>query len=601
MRGCHRPGRGVVLSILLLAGMTAVLLSWLLVRRPSPLPPVEGRLTAPDPRLSYDGPYRNVHPDVDYVGDAACAKCHPKESATYRRHPMARTLTPVELPEVAHSFDALGKRFQVWQRDGQLRHTHAHLDGLGQEVYRLELTPRYAIGSGERGQSYLAIADDGILQSPITWYPQKRRWDLSPGFTPVMLAGRNVGGPCLFCHSNGANEEVHSERLYREPLFPNGHGIGCERCHGPGGAHVKEPRPVASIVNPAHLSPSLREAICWQCHLEGAIRVLKRGRQRYDFRPGMPLEDFVAVYHDAAEASHDHVVNHVEQMVLSRCYQKSAGPKQLGCVSCHDPHEKPAPAKELAHYRAACLKCHQVKDCAQPQSRTESCVGCHMPRYDTSDVPHVSSTNHRIVRQARPRRHTATKRIEANDLVSFFAARPGREAEERRDRAVASAILAQEAGRMARPLLKELEEAAERDPGDLEARTLFAMTLLERRQPDKALTVFEDVLRRQPNDERGLIGAAKCYEELEQLEEAREKRRLLVQLHPRHAGYRYRLVELLARLEAWADVEREARAWLVLDPGNVSARTLLRDGLRRLGQREAATEQQRILEELRRR
>src|SRR5262245_58160657 len=38
---------------------------------PAPPPPA-----ASDPRLSYATPYRNVRPDVAYVGDEACAGCH---------------------------------------------------------------------------------------------------------------------------------------------------------------------------------------------------------------------------------------------------------------------------------------------------------------------------------------------------------------------------------------------------------------------------------------------------------------------------------------------------------------------------------------------
>ena len=52
--------------------------------------------------------------------------------------------------------------------------------------------------------------------------------------------GENFPG-CLFCHSNGASEDPKNETAYGEPIFPNGYGIGCQRCHGPGGEHVKDP------------------------------------------------------------------------------------------------------------------------------------------------------------------------------------------------------------------------------------------------------------------------------------------------------------------------------------------------------------------------
>ena len=49
----------------------------------------------PDPRLTYTGPYRNVRPDVAYVGDAPCAGCHEAIAKSFARHPMGRSLVPV--------------------------------------------------------------------------------------------------------------------------------------------------------------------------------------------------------------------------------------------------------------------------------------------------------------------------------------------------------------------------------------------------------------------------------------------------------------------------------------------------------------------------
>ena len=51
-----------------------------------------------------------------------------------------------------------------------------------------------------------------------------------------------------------------------------------------------------TIVNPRHLEPGLRMAVCEQCHLLGDHRVDRLGRDTFDYRPGLPLTDFFAVY-----------------------------------------------------------------------------------------------------------------------------------------------------------------------------------------------------------------------------------------------------------------------------------------------------------------
>ena len=45
----------------------------------------------PDPRLVYATPFRNVKPDVKYVGDAACEGCHRAVCKSYHAHPMGRS------------------------------------------------------------------------------------------------------------------------------------------------------------------------------------------------------------------------------------------------------------------------------------------------------------------------------------------------------------------------------------------------------------------------------------------------------------------------------------------------------------------------------
>src|SRR5262249_27033386 len=154
---------------------------------------------------------------------------------------------------------------------------------------------------GSQGYSYLVDRGGYLFQSPVSWYSRKGIWDKSPGFSNSVRAGRPVTVACLYCHANRARPVAGYVNRYEKPIF-EGMAIGCERCHGPGGRHVEDPgnRNAAgldpTIVNPRHLSAELRSEVCEECHLEGQARVLRRGRDMYDYRPGLPLQDFWSIF-----------------------------------------------------------------------------------------------------------------------------------------------------------------------------------------------------------------------------------------------------------------------------------------------------------------
>src|SRR5262249_44713721 len=156
---------------------------------------------------------------------------------------------------------------------------------------------------------------------------------------------------------------------------------------------------------PRRLSHALREAVCQQCHLQGEERVPRRGRTSFEFRPGMPVQEFFVDYVKPAKyQSEPKFVGTVEQMVASRCYQESAGEQKLGCTSCPDPHALPPPAQKLAYYRARCQTCHTDQACrialaVRRKDNGDNCVACHMPPTG-SEINHTSVTDHRIVRRA---------------------------------------------------------------------------------------------------------------------------------------------------------------------------------------------------------
>lgn len=381
---------------------------------PRPSPRDLSRVTragiSPPPAPLPASPFLNTGSEALYLGSGACRECHPDAQATYQQtgmgHSLAELATDQEPADGEFSHALSGRRYRVYRKDGQMHHRETMI--VDDAEYPLADFPvQCVIGSGKHSRSYLVEIDGFLVESPITWYTSQQAWSISPGYDAPLTPGftREVPEKCLFCHAGRAEAIDHS--LHRIRFLE--HAIGCERCHGPGSLHVARWRDGTSndggdqaidptIVNPIHLSRALADAICQQCHLTTTAYVAARGRKLTDFRPGLPLERFRHYYRPRDLESSMRVVGHVDQLMMSRCYRES---DSLACMSCHNPHGFPTPEKKIAHYRQACLRCHQEQSCGvDPEilastNPANDCAACHMPTTST-DIPHMAFTHHRI-------------------------------------------------------------------------------------------------------------------------------------------------------------------------------------------------------------
>ncbi len=359
-----------------------------------------------------NSPYLNTGAEARYVGSATCQACHPDTHASFRNSGMGQSMAlvdAIEFPtdaDFAHPISR--RRYQVREEEGKLWHREWLLQNGQEDVLLAEFPLKYVVGSGRHGQTFLVETNDFLVESPLTWYSSRATWGMSPGYDLAENPGfeRAIGEGCLYCHAGQAEAiDASLHKIHFREL-----AISCERCHGPGSLHLarhnnREPLGPRSgreidwmIVNPADLSRELAESICQQCHLATDTKVRARGREPTDFRPGLPLQDFLHAFVLERPDEVMSVVGHVEQMHRSPCYQ---GSETLSCLTCHNPHDEPRPEERLEYYKAHCLECHQVESCTvEPAHRhrkspENNCVTCHMPTGPV-EIPHLAFTHHRI-------------------------------------------------------------------------------------------------------------------------------------------------------------------------------------------------------------
>ena len=274
----------------------------------------------------------------------------------------------------------------------------------------IEAEVRFALGSGTRGIAYLIERDGFLFQSPITWFAQKGRWDISPGYgepSPRPNFERIIEPECLFCHTNQLHPVAGTLNRYEPPIF-EGHAIGCERCHGPGELHVnrrgQSTEPDLTIVNPANLAPALRDSVCQQCHLQGWFRFPRAGRELLRLPPGPAVAPVLgglrqeerqtgqARGRSVKSSRWNRVVVSARARASSVAYRATT---RTGCPSRPPRLPITASAVSSATKRRA-APCRWLE--RQARGQGEDCIACHMPRSAVTNIPHTAETDHRIPR-----------------------------------------------------------------------------------------------------------------------------------------------------------------------------------------------------------
>src|SRR5207248_90893 len=170
-----------------------------------------------------------------------------------------RPLPDPAKPAVVHTF----------RRD---KHTIRVETRLEERSYRALLV--YAFGSGDRGLTPVGRDESGRwYELRMSRYADGPAWDRTTGHrvtpaTPAEWLGLVLGDDelrrCVDCHATAPR----AARADSGAIAGDG-GIGCERCHGPGGNHLRAV--AAGLGDPAIARPKRAPGepivrLCGQCH-----------------------------------------------------------------------------------------------------------------------------------------------------------------------------------------------------------------------------------------------------------------------------------------------------------------------------------------------
>ena len=335
--------------------------------------------------------------------DEVCASCHSQIYESWKRTPMANASGPAAegfLPaDFTHA--ASGVHYRMILDQGQAWLTYERPDAPPDRALSGKVMLRYYLGSGLRGRTWIFEREGYWYEIPINWYAKKHLWDMTPNYLDAreMPLTLPVDPGCLHCHASGVQDSLSDARNhFSGPPFPLG-GISCAACHGDPSRHLAE-HGKGPIVNPTKLETARRDSICLECHLEGAVVVVKRWQRLNAFRPGDDLFNEAVYFEDGRKAGPGgRATSQWESLLQSSCRRGSGD--QLTCTTCHDPHSSPAAGKRVSFYRQKCLACHAGLSLGH-HAENPDCILCHMPREETEDIAHEQVTDHRIQIASKP-------------------------------------------------------------------------------------------------------------------------------------------------------------------------------------------------------
>jgi tetratricopeptide (TPR) repeat protein len=315
----------------------------------------------------------------EFAGARACAGCHREQYEKQARSRHARALRPILETRMPELFRGPGETGGTALKYRPVETGVLVTARRGGE--RAAALLEWAFGAGAQGFTPVGRAGKIYFEHRISYYtaPGRRALTLGHPTEPPPSAAAALGMiqtpetiyRCFNCHATGVKRG--SDRPDLSSMQP---GVGCERCHGPGGEHIAAVRAgrraqiFRTLLNPGRFPARAVVEICAECHRLG--------------EPGGG---------SAAPEAEDPVSVRFAPIGFSQSKCFRAG-KNFSCLTCHDPHADAR--RDDSFYTSKCLGCHGDAPASSACRRAvkQDCLPCHMRR--SSPAPYLTFTDHRI-------------------------------------------------------------------------------------------------------------------------------------------------------------------------------------------------------------
>ena len=199
---------------------------------------------------------------------------------------------------------------------------------------------------------------------------------------------------CGDCHDQAKafTKNPHAYGRVKGGVVPN---AVCESCHGPGQAHIEAGGDKSLIYKPVGREGA--DKVCLKCHDTNTDRI-----SRHSGMHANTAQVNCLVCHSihSAAALTPHLLAKPEISLCNTChttqvasfrnkpYAHRIGRGGMGCVSCHEPHGRPAKESlrlTTSNETAPCLSCHSDKrgpfvfNHPSVSASTDGCLTCHEP------------------------------------------------------------------------------------------------------------------------------------------------------------------------------------------------------------------------------